>query len=91
MSVTPVGGFLWIVTVHEYPGPQYVGVDLHRRRSVIVRMTLEGDRLGPAVRIDNDPFTLTRLVAGWGERPEVVLEATYGWYWRRTCWQRPVR
>ena len=65
----------------EYDGRQYVGVDLHRRRSVIVRMTPEGDRLGPAVRIDNDPFTLAEQVASWGENPEVVLEATYGWYW----------
>jgi transposase len=67
--------------VDEYAGRQYVGVDLHRRRGVIVRMTHEGDRLGPAVRIDNDPFVLAQLVASWGETPEVVLEATYGWYW----------
>jgi len=31
--------------VDEYGGRQYVGIDLHRRRSVIVRMTPEGDRL----------------------------------------------
>jgi len=67
--------------VDEYAGRQYVGVDLHRRHSVIVRMTPAGDRLGAAVRIDNDPFTLAQLVASWGESPEVVLEATYGWYW----------
>ena len=65
----------------EYGGRQYVGVDLHRRRSVIVRMTPEGERLGPPVRIDNDPFVLAAQVASWGESPEVVLEATYGWYW----------
>lgn len=65
----------------EYDGRQYVGIDLHRRRSVIVRMTPAGERLGPAVRIDNDPFTLAGEVARWGEAPEVVLEATYGWYW----------
>ena len=65
----------------EYDGRQYVGIDLHRRRSVIVRMTPEGERLGPAVRIDNDPFELAQLVASWGVDPEVVLEATYGWYW----------
>ena len=65
----------------EYDGRQYVGIDLHRRRSVIVRMTPEGERLGAAVRIDNDPFELAQQVASWGESPEVVLEATYGWYW----------
>jgi transposase len=39
-----------------------------------------GERLGVA-RIDNDPFALAEQVAGWGEAPQVVLEATYGWYW----------
>ena len=67
--------------VDEYGGRQYVGIDLHRRRSVIVRMTGAGERLGATVRIDNGPCELARQVAGWGESPEVVLEATYGWYW----------
>jgi transposase len=67
--------------VDEYDGRQYVGIDLHRQRSVIVRMTPEGERIGPMIRIDNDPFTLAQQVASWGEAPEVVLEATYGWYW----------
>jgi hypothetical protein len=65
--------------VDEYAGKQYVGIDLHRRRSVIVRMTPTGERIGPVVRIDNDPFELAAQVASWGEEPEVVLEATYGW------------
>jgi len=65
----------------EYAGPQYVGIDLHRRRSVIVRMTPEGKRLGEAKRIVNDPCELAGQVASWGESPQVVLEATYGWYW----------
>ena len=64
----------------EYDGGQVVGIDLHRRRSVIVQMSAEGERLGKT-RIDNDPFVLAEQVAGWGEAPEVVLEATYGWYW----------
>jgi transposase len=67
--------------VDEYDGRQYVGIDLHRRRSVIVRMTPGGERLGDAVRIENSPFELAGQVASWGEGPEVVLEATYGWYW----------
>src|SRR5438874_6045045 len=60
--------------VEEYDGRQVVGIDLHRRRSVIVRMTPEGQRLGPMVRIDNDPLELARQVALWGESPQVVLE-----------------
>jgi hypothetical protein len=36
---------------------QYVGIDLHRRRSVIVRRTESGETLD-TVRIDNDPVTL---------------------------------
>jgi hypothetical protein len=67
--------------VEEYDGREFVGIDLHRRRSVIVRMTPDGRRIGPAVRINNDPFDLAQQVASWGESPEVVLEATYGWYW----------
>jgi hypothetical protein len=67
--------------VEEYDGPQYVGIDLHKRRSVIVRMTPEGERIGRPVRIDSDPFELAGQIASWGEDPEVVLEATYGWYW----------
>jgi transposase len=66
--------------VDEYDGRRYVGIDLHRRRSVIVQMSPDGNRLGVS-RIDNDPFTLAEQVASWGEAPEVVLEATYGWYW----------
>ena len=65
----------------EYDGRQVVGIDLHRQRSVIVRMTPEGERIGPMVRIDSDPFELAAQVASWGEHPDVVLEATYGWYW----------
>ena len=64
----------------DYDGRQYVGIDLHRRRSVIVRMTEEGEQLG-WVRIDNDPVALGLELAKAGPDPEVVLEATYGWYW----------
>jgi transposase len=63
-----------------YDGRQIVGIDLHRRRSVIVRMSEGGERLA-TVRIDNDPVALAWEIAKAGERPEVVLEATYGWYW----------
>jgi transposase len=59
---------------------QYVGIDLHRRRSVIVRRTQSGETL-ETVRIDNDPVALATELAKAGEHPEVILEATYGWYW----------
>jgi transposase len=59
---------------------QYVGIDLHRRRSVIVRTTPEGEVL-EEVRIENDPVALALEIAKAGPDPEVVLEATYGWYW----------
>ncbi len=59
---------------------QYVGIDLHRRRSVIVRRTAEGETL-ETVRIDNDPVALALELAKAGPDPEVVLEATYAWYW----------
>ena len=64
----------------EYDGRQVVGIELHRRRSVIVRMTETGERLD-SVRLDNDPMVLAAEIAKAGESPQVVLEATYGWYW----------
>jgi transposase len=64
----------------EYAGRQFVGVDLHRKRSVIVRMTDVGDVL-EAVQITNSPLALAEVIARAGNRPEVVLESTYGWYW----------
>ncbi len=64
----------------SYEGRQFVGMDLHRRRSVLVRMTEAGDVL-ETVRISNDPEYLRQVMARAGEAPEVVLEATYGWYW----------
>src|SRR6188768_4354046 len=64
----------------EYAGQQFVGIDLHRRRSVIVRTTGSGEVL-ESVRILNDVESLDRVIERAGEDPEVVLEATYGWYW----------
>jgi transposase len=64
----------------SYEGRQIVGIDLHRRRSVLVRMTETGERL-ETVRISNDPEYLRQVMARAGEAPEVVLEAAYGWYW----------
>jgi transposase len=55
-------------------------MDLHRRRSVLVRMTETGEQL-ETVRISNDPEYLRQVMTRAGEAPEVVLEATYGWYW----------
>ena len=68
----------------SYEGRQFVGIDLHRRRSVLVRMTESGERL-ETVRISNDPEYLRQVMARAGEHPEVVLEATYGWYWAADC------
>src|SRR5436853_4528389 len=59
---------------------EYVGIDLHRRRSVIVRKNADGEMLGK-VRIQNSPLALAEAVAAAGPEPEVVLEATFGWYW----------
>jgi transposase len=58
----------------------YVGIDLHRRRSVIYAMDADGERLD-CVRIANDPLALLEAVTKAGSDAEVVTEATYGWYW----------
>src|SRR5438876_4389784 len=59
---------------------QYVGIDFHRRRSVIVRLSSAGERLA-IHRVDNDPFEFAAVIAEAGNSPAVVIEATYGWYW----------
>ena len=63
-----------------YDGRQVVGMDLHRRRSVLVRMTEDGRKL-ETVRIANSPAALRAVIARAGMNPRVVVEATYGWYW----------
>lgn len=63
-----------------YEGRQFVGMDLHRRRSVLVRMSETGEHL-ETVRILNDRDVLAEVMSRAGESPEAVLEATYGWYW----------
>jgi transposase len=59
---------------------QYVGIDLHRRRSVIVRVDGTGAVLGET-RIDNEPLALASVMSDAGREPEVAIEATVGWYW----------
>jgi hypothetical protein len=63
-----------------YDGRRVVGMDLHRRRSVLVRMTGDGRKL-ETVRIASSPAALRAVIARAGQHPRVVIEATYGWYW----------
>ena len=57
---------------------QYVAIDLHLNRSVVVRENEAGEKVG-VTRIDNDPFALAEAIREAGEQPEVAIEATYGW------------
>ena len=59
---------------------EYVGIDLHRRRSVIYRMDEAGEKIG-SVRVDNEPSLLAKEVSAAPVGSEVIVEATYGWYW----------
>ncbi len=43
-----------------------------------LRMTADGRKLETA-RITNSPAELRKVIAWAGKRPQVVLEATYGW------------
>jgi transposase len=47
---------------------------------VIVRKNAAGEKLG-SVRVVNEPLAIAAAVAEAGPSPEVVIEATYGWYW----------
>ena len=51
-----------------YDGRQVVGMDLHRRRSVLVRMTEDGRKL-ETVRIANSSAALRREIAKAGKHP----------------------
>jgi transposase len=75
-----VKGYVASVLDPEYDRQQFVGIDLHRARSVIVRTTDGGDVL-EAAQIPNTPLALAQVMTRAGEHPEVVLESTYGWYW----------
>ena len=59
---------------------EYVGIDLHRRRSVIVRVSRHGQHLS-TIRVANDPAEVLAALRDAGPNPEVVVEATYGYYW----------
>jgi hypothetical protein len=76
--------------VEGYVGQQFVGIDLHRRRSVIVRTTAGGEVL-EKVRIVNDADRLASVIARAGETPEVVLEARTAGTGPRMRWRRPGR
>ncbi len=62
-----------------YDGRQIVGMDLHRRRSVLVRMTEEAGGSGwPGSPTARRSY---RRTSPGRTSPRVVLEATFGWYW----------
>ena len=58
----------------------YVGIDLHRRRSVVVVLNEDGDRVSWS-RIDNTPANLAAEIVAAGAGVEVAMEACWGWYW----------
>jgi len=58
----------------------YVGIDLHRQRSVIVVLDDDGNRVSWS-RIDNSAVNLAREVTAAGPGAEVAMEACWGWYW----------
>ncbi len=58
----------------SYEGKQIVGMDVHRRRSVLVRMAEAGERL-ESTRITNDPEYLREVMSRAGEAPEVMTLA----------------
>jgi hypothetical protein len=78
-------GVLMSITTKEAPDgslrrPAGGGNGFAPPRSVLVRMTPEGEKLA-TVRIANSPERLSAEIAKAGPAPEVVLEATYGWDW----------
>ena len=58
----------------------YVGIDLHRQRSVIVVLNEDGERVSWS-RIDNTAANLAAELDAAGPDAEVAMEAAWGWYW----------
>jgi transposase len=59
----------------------YVGIDLHRQRSVVVVLDDDGNRVSWC-RFDNSAVNLAReITAAGGPEVEVAMEACWGWYW----------
>ena len=63
---------------------EYVGIDLHRRRSVIYRMDAAGNKLD-CVRIDNDPMRFSEEVAQLAPGTDVVVDQPTAGTGRSTC------
>lgn len=54
----------------------YLGIDLHRRRSLAVCLNEEGERLWWR-RFENSPENLAGIIEEAGPSPEVAIEATW--------------
>jgi hypothetical protein len=58
----------------------FVGIDLHRKRSQVAVVSGGGELL-LSRRVDNDPAALLALLEEIDGESRVALEATYGWEW----------
>lgn len=65
----------------RYACGQAVGIDLHRARSVVVRLDADGHRVGVDRVVNSDPGALVAAADRGGPGAPVALEACYGWYW----------
>ena len=75
--------------MNEYEGRQFVGIDLHRHRSVMVHSP---NLVSSSRRSDRQrPGRVAATAEDAGADPEVVMEATYGWYWAVDVLQAPER
>jgi hypothetical protein len=73
-----------------YEGQRFVGMDLHRRRSVLVRMTETGEHL-ETVRIVNTRDQLADVISRAGESPEVGSRQRTAGTGPRMRWPSSVR
>src|SRR3954466_12181735 len=73
-----------------YEGQQYVGIDLHRRRSVVVRTTDAGELL-EAVQITNSPLALAEVMTRAGNTPRSCSRRPTAGTGRPTPWPSAAR
>ena len=59
---------------------QYVGIDPHRRRSVIVRMNDAGEVLS-VTKVANDPVQMSMAIAYLARMLPLLDASSSGWAW----------
>jgi transposase len=59
----------------------HVGMDMHKRYSVVTVVDEDGEELVKGKRLENEEAAMADFIKGFDEEVKVVLEAGSNWYW----------